>query len=313
MIYDTPVSGSRNRSRGIVDVTNQPWMGYEQKLGSEYIFKIRLCIYIEVANYPLIQIGVSKINLDPALWLSIAEMMRAIPATIALNEEFPKTDGSGSWFAPESMKFDRATSPSYVNPNDYTSLTVIPWTVPTFFESTVYFIPTASSYTPIPSSIPDMIKTPLSGDSAVFMPIKTAYTQTKRRVATNQLTFDYTVAYFDYAFVYDGCDLDPDHIWEIYDIVQPYVSRPYVQYNDIQGIISCNSTIGGYTIKYESGTGIYYCYIEPYGGSMEAEYYPPRNPKWAGGVIGAIFGSFLGLLSSGQFGLSAREETGIKL
>lgn len=271
-------------SRDIIDLTVQPWIGHYQTSGDVEIFKIKLCLYLEVGNFPLIELGVGKMGLDPAIYFTMQTVLQSIPAFIEIDEQFPKYDNSGTWTATEPLKLDLVTAFAQVSPDDYSSLSIIPWATPTFYEATAYYIPAGDTYTPIPVSIPDMIKTPLSGEGAIFMPEKDEYSQKEKRCAEKSTTFNYTVAWMDSIFIYTTCDLDASHILRSYDQIFPGAGRPYIQKSSVQGIFCCNSEYAGYDIKSKVLTGLNYYYIEPFTSTLIPEYYPPRKPNRIGGV-----------------------------
>ena len=286
------------KSREIVDVKLQPWLGYNFSGGGTYFFKLRICKYIEVANYPLIQIGVSYLDLVAALNFTIAEVLLAAPLTILSGQKVPYANLSGEWTCPEDIKLDRATAPVIVNPQDYTELSVLPWTVPTFFESDLEYIPVGSAFTPIPESKTGMWKDELPGEGAIFMPNKSMYGYGDRTVATMSETFDYTLFSWWGQFVYSGCDLLETHILLNYDTSFPTSADPNSQAADLFGVQSCNSEVGGYPISEEYLPGTLNINVGFWGGWYDADYYPPREPIPGGGFPEVIVLPLLSLFDA---------------
>lgn len=267
-------------------------MCFSQKVGDVYNFKVRLALYIEVANYPLLQLGVSRFPNDPEMIRAVNQIMAEIPSGISSGTTYPYCNGSGEYTVPEDLQFDYAEALSFVDPSNYVEAGVITWDRTTYYESTLYYIPVADPVTEVPESVENHDKV-ITGEGTYFTPIKSLWTDDELRVAERHSTFNYTIAWCDFAFMYEGCDLDPStHIWTGYDQVFPFATRPYVQYNGAKDIASCLSDNNGYTLAYKSLGALFYAYVIAYdAGALPIIYYPRGGtPEYLGDGLAARFG-----------------------
>lgn len=285
------------KGRDIIDVKLQPWLGYKFSGGGVYYFVIRVCKYIEVANYPLIQVGVSWLDLIAADAFTIAEVLLTAPALIESGEKVPYAALSGEWTCPTDLKFDKATAPTIVDPSNYVALSVIPWTIPTFFESELEYIPISSDYSEIPESKSGYDKYVLPGNGAVFMPEYSEYSLGRRTVAIRDDIYEYSSFTWFGQFIYNGCDIDSPHVLLDYDLSHPTAADPNSVYtSDNINIDTCNESQNGFPIYEEFYTGAKHLEIGVYG-APDPEYYPPREPVVEGGGIPSFMPALSMLLS----------------
>jgi hypothetical protein len=254
-----------------------PWIGFVNDISSRYFFKLRLCKYIEVANYPLIQIGVDWLDLTEAVLFDLAEILTQVPLLMPQGTSLPYANISGTWVCPTDLKFDKASAPIIVNPNDFVALSVIPWTIPTFFESTLEYIPIGAPYSEIPASKTDYWKDTPNGNDAIFMPNKSQYGYGERRVATRHGTYDYTQFSWWGQFIYNNCDLPEEHVVLHYTVSFPVSVDPNSMSYELDPIGSCHSEVDGFPVIPGSSGGVDYIDVGTYGTTQEAEYYPKRD------------------------------------
>lgn len=288
-----------------LDVRYQTWMGFKQKVGDVYFFEIRLCLYIELVNYPLIQIGVSRIPNDPAFLYTLAKALKEVPLLIPELTVFPLLTGLDDWDCPEDLKLDLITAPAYVSGADYIALSVFPWTTPSFWMALAAYIPVVDANTAIPSSVTDKDKFEVEDpDGTVFMPEKSQWYEQDDTIAIYTTFYNRTDAFFDGAFVWEGIDISsetPPHIWWTYTDVDPWIERPQVQRASSWSISLAPSTVRGFENYYDSWSGNYALYQTRWKITlpvMTFEFYPAvEEDTGGGGHIPIAQGvSLLGLL-----------------
>jgi len=278
----------KSQTRGVIGVKLSPWLGYSFSGGGVYFFKVRICKYIEVANYPLIQVGVTYLDLAELVSFTMAEVLTAVPLVISSGSNIPYDHLGGTWVCPEHIKLDKASAPVIINPNDYVALSVFPWTIPTFFEADLEYIPIGNDYSEIPESIPNMWKEEIPGNGAVFSGNKGQDSNQNYSFAIRNSYYNYTTFTWWGQMLYEGCDLDEDHILLNYDTNYPTATDPNSIVTGSYDILSCHSNYGGYPISYQSYTYSYHALANRYTGWYDTEYYPPRNPIPGGGFPGII-------------------------
>lgn len=284
------------KTRDIIGVKLQPWLCFSFSGGGRYFFKLRICKYLEVGNYPLIQLGASWIDLVAADIFSIAEVMLAAPPVILSGQKVPYCSLGGEWTCPTDIKFDIASAPTIVDPENYTALSVIPWTIPAYFESDLEYIPAADDFTDIPDSKTGYWKQTLPGNGAIFMPNKSEYSLGERTVAIRHLTYEYSSFTWWGQFVYNGCDISSPHVLLDYDLSHPDSADPNSVYTlDDIDISTCNSEYAGFPITYEYLTGVHHLNVGFYG-APDPEYYPHREDIPTGGGIPSFIPALFMLL-----------------
>lgn len=271
-------------NRDIANVKLSPWMSFVSYSGGRYYFKVRICKFVELKNYPLIEAGALWINLNEDVHFSIQDVMMSCPATIASGSSFPYQDLTGQWQAPEDLKFDRATAPIIISAGAYVEGGPFGWGVPVFLESSLEYIPSAQAFTEIPESMENMWKQGGSssgggagGEWAAFMPDYDQYVYEERRVATRHPTYNYTQFTWWGQFIYDGCDLSSGHILLNYDTNFPISIDPNSLAVGLFSINSCHSEIYGVPILPGSGGGVTYIDVGVYISGIECTYFPGRD------------------------------------
>lgn len=287
-----------------LDVRYQTWMGFKQKVGDVYFFEIRLCMYIELANYPLIQIGVARIPNDPEFLYTLAKALKEIPLSIPQNTNFPLVTGADDWDCPEDIKLDKVTAPAYVSDTDYTALSVFSWTTPSFWMSLCAYVSTEDASTEIPESVPNHDKMEVSDpNGTVFMPCKDQWWKSPDVVAVYTSFYGRTDAMFDGAFIWEGIDISeeiPPHIWWCYTAVYPFESRPRVSRPLTWRINLAPAWTRGFYNHYESSGSNYSLEQDRWVTSfpsMGFQFYPEVPPGGGGFPTGISVGvGLLGLL-----------------
>jgi hypothetical protein len=271
-------------SREIVSLGLEAWMSFWYVDSGVYYFKVKLCKYIEVGGYPLIQLGISKLDLVEGLFFVLQAVLESCPLLIAEGEEFPLNTGAGNWYAPTALKFDKATSPTFVDPSNYTALSVIPWSIPTFFMADLQYIPISDTFSEIPESMANYFKEELPGNGAIFMPNKSAYGLENYWFATRSSSFNYTSFTWWGQFLYEGCNLPEDHILLNYDTNHPYGADPNSTKTGLYDITSCHSSYEGFPIRYRPLTGVLHAETDRHVSSYDPTYFPPRDPVTRPGI-----------------------------
>lgn len=260
-----------------MNVSLVPWMGFLNVAADRYYFLLRICKYLVVGDYPLIEIGASWIDILPSVFFKIEEILKAAPKLIEEDDNFPLANLTGDWDCPVALKFDKASAPTLVNPTEYTSLSVIPWSVPHFLQSTLEYIPLGDPFTEIPESKTNFTKEVLPGNGAIFMPNKDQYYEDDYTFAERFTTFNYSTFSWWGQMFFDGCDIGESHVLNNYDTNHPTPTDPNSTGAGVWGVNSCYSEKNGYDIYYDSGSGFYGAKVDRYESSLNPEYYPPRK------------------------------------
>lgn len=306
-----------------VDVRYRTWMGYKQKVGDVYFFEIRIVLYIEVANYPLIQIGVARIPNDIETIFTLAKALKEIPLLIPELTVFPLLSGLDDWDCPEDLKLDYVSAPGYVSDTDYTALSVFPWTTPSFYMALCAYIPIADERTEIPSSVPDHDKQEVTDpDGTVFSPEKSGWWLADITIAAYTSGSGETRGWYDGAFVWDGIDIDseiPPHLWYTYTDTDPFLTRPRVSRPLTWSINLAPAWTQGFFNHYESSGPNYWLEQDRWRVADENSpywFYPEIEVDVGGGgqipiVQGVSLLGLLGLPSAAAGGLDPMGGTDI--
>lgn len=285
------------------------WIGFLNEVSGKYFFDVRICRYLEVGNYPLIQIGVSRMGVEESLFWIMQLALEAIPALILEDTEFPQSLLGGTWDAPEDMKLDFVSSPVYVDPVTYVALSVIPWTTPTFLSALAVYIPAGDSYTAIPGSETGYDKEVLPGDGAIFTPQKAKFSDDYYMFSQRNPTIDQSNFTWWGQMFFNPCDVDDEHIILTYTSSFPTSTDPFSSEDEVRYIQFCDSPLYGYSLAYMWSGPWYMAYtIRKKAGGWDAEYYPPRDPgEVTGGSPGLIEAgvSLLGLVGGDGLGILA--------
>jgi len=278
-------------ARQILNLSYKTWMGHWKTIGTRYHFMVRLCLMVEVANYPLMQIGVARIPNDALFMFTIKQAMDALPLYIPATTEFPNYTGTDSWECPVDLWLDKINALAYVSGTDYAAASLFPWTVPSFYEGRIEYIPVTEERTVIPNSVPDHWKEEYTDPfpCTVFSPNKSGWWVQSDTIAVHTDFYDRTDAFFDGAFVWEDIDLSeevPPHIWHCYVDCFPWETRPRVSRDLAWKITLAPAYTRGFYNHYTYGGTLYKLEQDRWKVPSEATpyvIYPGPEPPPSGG------------------------------
>lgn len=279
-----------------------PWISHDFAGGGTDFFDVKLCRTAELSNYPLIQTGADWMDVEEAPNHILEDILRAIPATIAEDDIYPKAGLGGTWQAPSDKKLDRVTADVIVSPVDYGEQSEIDWSLPHFVKAVAEFIDSEAEFTPIPESKTGMFKQGgesggggANGEWAIFMPNKASYGDDNYSFAIKHSIYEYSTFTWWGEMFYSGCDLNEEtHILFNYDTSFPTSVDPNSTGPELP-IGTCNETFAGYTISYWNPAGSFHARVLRKSGWYDADYYPGRDPgpEGGGGILIPFFATFL--------------------
>lgn len=288
-------------SMGTINANLAPWMAYKQQTGNTYIFVVLFCAEDEVANYPSVSLGASHVSVGAGNIFSPADILPNLPMSIAPTTEFPNYDGSlPYWECPEMIYYDLATNPIRVSTTVFAAYESFPWDSPMCYMVTAYY--RSDGRTPVPSSLANHEKIDLPDGSVYFMPEKNTFADDFPVVADRYISAGWAAAWMQWAFAYDGLDLDEDyHVWFNYTQVFPYANFPWVYEPDAPGYIEpFNATAQGYVFSLNYYSGGRSVEVAVKASPYDGEYYPPwPEVSGGGGIIPIVIGAGICALLSG--------------
>lgn len=302
-------------ARDIIDISVKAWLCFYSSSPPNYTLKTRICNYIEIANYPLIQIGASWFPGAGESLLGMAEVLATVPKTIAQNSQVPYCDLSGTWVCPEDIQLDYGENPVRVSPGDFGSPSIMPWTIPTFWECTLHYIGSGGSLSTIPGSITGMDKQDVGSNGTIFTPKWIQLLYSEEVIADRYVDDSSSAAWGRWAFFYEGQNLREYHIWENYTYYFPISGNyPWVWNPSIPCFIEDYLSYAyGYTPRINYYSGGYNLLVDVYkNDTLPAIYYPrggtPRQAPISPIIIAAPL--LLGIIGEGLIGI---KPAGIEL
>lgn len=294
--------------REIIDIAVKVWIGYYAFAGGEYLLKVRLSNYVEIANFPLIELGASYFPGAGEAIYGMYEVISNLPQEIAEDTEFPNFIGSGTWQAPTDMFLDRVDNPVIVDPATYTQFSVVPWTSPKFWELTAYYKPDGDTPTEPPESIENYDKHDLGGAGVGFTPQKAVLIFGSKQISKVHFDNEYAFCYSQWNFFYEGVDLGAEHILRDYTEYHPFTVWPYVSNYDEARAIDPILPSPQYGFPYTENN---YSWGKTYdlnvytNDALPAKFYPrggtPREAPTAPLTVIPLL--FLGIFQSGILGI----------
>lgn len=298
----------------LFDLNYETWMGFEQQVGDVYTFELRTAPENIVDDYPLLELGVLRLPNDPNKFFTPKTALKEVPFIIPSGTSFPRTNGAGTWNAPEDLKIDKVKISPYISDTDYAAESSFPWDMPFFSGgasggggASGEWIPTGDPSTPVPGSVPDHDKDESDDPPGwIFSPQKAGWWLSGETIAVYTTFYGRTDGMFDGAFVWDGIDISmevPPHIWYSYTDENAFADRPYVFRPLTWRITLAPAWTRGFYNHYESSGSNYWLEQDRWHVPNETTpyvFYPNFEEDTGGGGVPATVEG-IGLL--GAFGL----------
>jgi hypothetical protein len=288
------------------------YLSFWKEEGDEYSFYLRGVNAQDSEERPYFQDGISLLPAQEEHTSILASsQLHLLPRFLEAGRQAPKYDGTGLYSMPEDIKLDRCVFWPILRPMD---LPITPLARPSIAyakDISAIFIPSGNPYTEIPESLPNRDRYTQSGgasggggasgewepDGEYFLPKIESFSGVWEYAGYRQ-SYPIINTYYRlrYAWVYDGCDINPQyHIIGAWDRRSgEWGDDPSYYTLDSKDISCCNTGVfRGFQIRMASYTTIYVCEVYIAESSYTGIWYPKRDATPCTprpGILGGLSG-----------------------
>lgn len=209
------------------NVTTRVGLFYKQTSGNTVEFSVKLVLDSAISGDPYLQNATSKCSGGAKDTWTLQEISAALPTSFSQDEQFALENGSGYWTAPGEGFFHVFSATPRVSGAVYGTEMSFTWAQGGMSGGG------GASYEfdvlpPDPATLPGYEKHE-EGTGTYFMPPKGAFVQSWSLAAHSDFDDWQAWAYVQWACIYAGQELPPEHIWRLWNVGYFFAAVPFVK------------------------------------------------------------------------------------